>query len=137
MVFVIDFILKFFIIIIKVFLLFLFFGQKRRVCRLLDKLLFISIKKIFIKKLLIDMMFIFFYFDFVEIVFNICIVVMYMYVQGKIYMVVENVMQMYRLLIFIILWFYFLYDDQGMVFGIIFVVLYFLMKVSYCSFSLI
>lgn len=52
--------------------------------------------------------------------------------RGKIYMVVENVMQMYRLLTPIIPWFHFLYDDQGMVLGIILVALYFLMKIFQC-----
>ena len=46
------------------------------------------------------------------------------------YMVVENVMQLYRLLTPIIPWFHFLYDDQGIVLGIILVALYFLMKVD-------
>nr|XP_022340528.1 RING finger and transmembrane domain-containing protein 1-like [Crassostrea virginica]XP_022340529.1 RING finger and transmembrane domain-containing protein 1-like [Crassostrea virginica] len=49
--------------------------------------------------------------------------------RGKMYMVVENVMQLYRLLTPIIPWFHFLYDDQGIVLGIILVALYFLMKI--------
>lgn len=80
MVLVTDFILKFSTIIIKALLSLLPFGQKRRVCRLSDKLLLTSIQKIFIKKLLIDMMSIFFHSDFAEIVPSVCIVVMYMYV---------------------------------------------------------
>lgn len=45
-------------------------------------------------------------------------------------MVVENVMQLYRVLTPIVPWFHFLFDDQGWVLGIILVTLYFLFKVS-------
>lgn len=49
--------------------------------------------------------------------------------RGKIYRVVENIMQLYRMLTPIVPWFHFLFEDQGWVLGIILVALYFLFKI--------